>query len=54
MMRWTGAKPLVAALQGHGIVLVRHTVKTHLQRIYAKTGTRRQAEFVELLIGHTL
>jgi DNA-binding CsgD family transcriptional regulator len=29
------------------------TVKTHLKRLYEKTGTRRQAELVKLYAGYT-
>jgi DNA-binding CsgD family transcriptional regulator len=29
------------------------TVKTHLQRIYRKTGVSRQSELVRLLLAHT-
>jgi DNA-binding CsgD family transcriptional regulator len=28
-----------------------HTVRTHLKRIYAKTGTHRQASLVALLVN---
>jgi DNA-binding CsgD family transcriptional regulator len=28
------------------------TVKTHLNHIFAKTGTQRQAELVKLVAGH--
>ena len=27
------------------------TVRTHLHRLFAKTGTRRQAELVKLVVG---
>jgi DNA-binding CsgD family transcriptional regulator len=29
------------------------TVKTHLQRLFAKTATNRQADLVKLLAAHT-
>ena len=29
------------------------TVKTHLKRLYHKTGSRRQADFVKLFAGYT-
>lgn len=28
------------------------TVKTHLKRIFAKTGTNRQADLVKLVVGY--
>ena len=29
------------------------TVETHLHRVFAKTGTRRQAELVKLVAGYS-
>jgi len=41
--------PEVAAMLG----LSQETVKTHLRRLFAKTGTRRQAELVKLVAGYS-
>ena len=43
-----GGVPEVAAVLG----ISETTVKTHLQRIFAKTGTKRQADLVKLVAGH--
>jgi DNA-binding CsgD family transcriptional regulator len=42
-----GGVPEAAAALGIG----QGTVRTHLLRLYAKTGTRRQAELVKLVAG---
>jgi DNA-binding CsgD family transcriptional regulator len=44
-----GGVPEVAEALG----IAESTVKTHLQRVFAKTGTKRQAELVELVAGYT-
>jgi DNA-binding CsgD family transcriptional regulator len=44
-----GGVPRVAETLGIG----ESTVKTHLKRLYEKTGTRRQAELVKLYAGYT-
>jgi len=41
--------PEVAAILGLG----QQTVKTHLKRLFAKTGTARQAELVKLVAGYS-
>ncbi len=43
-----GGVPEVAPVLG----ISETTVKTHLQRIFAKTGTKRQADLVKLVAGH--
>src|SRR5206468_2019196 len=43
-----GGVPEVAEALG----IAESTVKTHLQRLFAKTGTERQAELVKLVAGH--
>jgi DNA-binding CsgD family transcriptional regulator len=43
-----GGVPEVAEALG----VAESTVKTHLQRLFAKTGTERQAELVKLVAGH--
>jgi DNA-binding CsgD family transcriptional regulator/PAS domain-containing protein len=45
-----GGVPEVAAALG----VAETTVKTHLARLFAKTGTRRQAELVRLVAGFTM
>ena len=42
-----GGVPEVAASLG----IAETTVKTHLARLFAKTGARRQAELVKLVAG---
>jgi DNA-binding CsgD family transcriptional regulator len=44
-----GGVPQVAETLGIG----ESTVKTHLKRIYEKTGSRRQADLVKLFAGYT-
>ena len=44
-----GGAPQVADALGMG----EGTVKTHLKRLYQKTGARRQADLVKLLAGYT-
>jgi DNA-binding CsgD family transcriptional regulator len=44
-----GGVPDVAAMLG----LSQQTVKTHLQRLFAKTGSARQAELVKLVAGYS-
>jgi DNA-binding CsgD family transcriptional regulator len=51
------AEVALLVLRGHGLQLVAHelrvslsTVRVHLQRVFEKTGTHRQAELVRLLI----
>ena len=44
-----GGVPDVAAMLG----LSQQTVKTHLQRLFAKTGAARQAELVKLVAGYS-
>jgi len=44
-----GGVPEVAAMLG----ISQATVKTHLQRTFAKTGTARQADLVKLVAGYT-
>jgi DNA-binding CsgD family transcriptional regulator len=41
--------PEVAAILGLG----QQTVKTHLKRLFAKTGTARQALLVKLVAGYS-
>jgi DNA-binding CsgD family transcriptional regulator len=43
-----GGIPAVAAVVG----ISEATVKTHLQRLFGKTGTNRQAELVKLVAAH--
>jgi hypothetical protein len=43
-----GGAPQVAETLGIG----EGTVKTHLKRLYAKTGARRQADLVKLFAGY--
>ena len=45
-----GGVPDVAAELG----IAETTVKTHLARLFAKTGTRRQAELVKLVAGFSM
>jgi DNA-binding CsgD family transcriptional regulator len=45
-----GGVPDVAAALG----VAETTVKTHLGRLFAKTGTRRQAELVKLVAGFAM
>jgi DNA-binding CsgD family transcriptional regulator len=45
-----GGVPDVAAALG----IAETTVKTHLGRLFAKTGTRRQAELVKLVAGFAM
>src|SRR5262249_28099932 len=45
-----GGVPEVAAALG----VAETTVKTHLARLFAKTGTRRQAELVKLVAGFAM
>jgi DNA-binding CsgD family transcriptional regulator len=42
-----GGAPKVAKMLG----IAENTVKTHLRRLFAKTGTTRQAELVRLVAG---
>ena len=44
-----GNAPEVAAMLG----VSQHTVKTHLKRLFAKTGTARQTELVKLVAGYS-
>ena len=44
-----GGAPQVAETLGIG----EGTVKTHLKRLYEKTGARRQADLVKLFAGYT-
>jgi DNA-binding CsgD family transcriptional regulator len=44
-----GGVPQVAEALGIG----ESTVKTHLGRLYEKTGARRQADLVKLFAGYT-
>lgn len=46
VMRGGGLKPISADL-----ALSRATVNTHLQHIFDKTGTHRQAELVRVLLA---
>jgi DNA-binding CsgD family transcriptional regulator len=46
VLRGDGLKPISADL-----ALTMATIKTHLQHIFDKTGTHRQAELVRLLLG---
>lgn len=48
MLLETGGIPEVAAALG----IAQTTARTHLQRIFGKTGTRRQAELVKLVTGY--
>ncbi|MGC1348698.1 MAG: LuxR C-terminal-related transcriptional regulator [Xanthobacteraceae bacterium] len=43
-----GGVPAVAEVLGIAVT----TVKTHLGRIYEKTGTNRQADLVKLVAGY--
>jgi DNA-binding CsgD family transcriptional regulator len=43
-----GGVPEIAPVLG----ISETTVKTHLQRVFAKTGTRRQADLVKLVAGY--
>jgi DNA-binding CsgD family transcriptional regulator len=43
-----GGVPEVAGVLGNSEA----TVKTHLHRIFEKTGARRQADLVKLIAGH--
>jgi DNA-binding CsgD family transcriptional regulator len=45
-----GGVPDVAAALG----IAETTVKTHLARLFAKTGARRQAELVKLVAGFSV
>jgi DNA-binding NarL/FixJ family response regulator len=45
-----GGVPDVAAALG----VAETTVKTHLGRLFSKTGTRRQAELVKLVAGFAM
>ena len=42
-----GSAPMIARAQGVSVA----TVRTHLRSLYAKSGTRRQADFIALLRG---
>jgi len=44
-----GGVPEVAPVLG----ISDQTVKTHLHRIYEKTGTKRQADLVKLVAGYS-
>jgi DNA-binding CsgD family transcriptional regulator len=44
-----GGVPEVARMLG----ISQATVKTHLQRVFGKTGTTRQADLVKLVAGFT-
>lgn len=47
--RLAGGDPLAAAAASHGIA--ESTARSHLARIFEKTGTHRQAELVKLLVS---
>ena len=36
---------------GDELCVSRNTARTHLQRLFAKTGTARQADLIRILLG---
>ena len=63
LFKLTPAEARLAASVGEGSSLAeaanqlgigRETARTHLKRIFSKTGTRRQSELVRLLVGGVL
>jgi DNA-binding CsgD family transcriptional regulator len=44
-----GGVPEVAEALG----IAESTVRTHLQQLFAKTGTKRQADLIKLMAGYT-